>query len=351
MNKKKILIVGQGLAGSCLALEFISKEIDVLVVSEKNENSASKIAAGLFNPIVLKKLNPGWKAFETLNAAKIFYSYWQELLQCNFFFTKPLAKIILNKDEKREWQKKIPLLNYFAKEEIIENPNPNFWFDYEGYGIIKEAGYLNCNLFIERTKEYLLSKNSYLEEIFDESRLQILEGMLKYKNIIYDEIVFCQGYYSKQNSFFSEQFLKAVKGQILTIDIPNYKTDYLISKGMYIVPTEDNLYKVGATYEWDELDNNPNEKGKELLENELKQILKKNYRIVNQLAGVRPASIDRKPVLGKSLIHNNIYIFNGLGTRGVILAPWLANHLCNNILENTEIDLDCNISRFRKRKN
>ncbi len=148
MSKNKTLIVGQGLAGSCIALELISNGVDVVVVSEKKENSASKIAAGLFNPLVLKKLNPGWKAFETLDSANFFYTHWQKHFYCQFFFSKALAKVILNKDEKREWQKKAPLLNYFVKEEIIDNPNQDFWFDYEGYGIIENAGYLNRNLFL-----------------------------------------------------------------------------------------------------------------------------------------------------------------------------------------------------------
>jgi flavin-dependent dehydrogenase len=89
LNKKKILIVGQGIAGSCLALEFISNGIEVVVISEKNENSASKIAAGLFNPLVLKKLNLGWKAYETLKAAKNFYSYWQSYWDCQDSSTNP----------------------------------------------------------------------------------------------------------------------------------------------------------------------------------------------------------------------------------------------------------------------
>ncbi len=350
MNKKKILIVGQGLAGSCLALEFISKGFEVLVISEKNDNSASKIAAGLFNPLVLKKLNPGWKAFETLNAAKNFYSYWQSNWDCNFFFKQPLAKAILNKDEKREWQKKAPILNYFANEEIIDNPCPNFWLDHEGYGIIEEAGYLNTNLFLEKTKEYLYNNNSFLEKQFSELELDFRGDKLKYNNLIFDEVIFCQGYYSEQNLFFPEQFFKAVKGQILTIQIPNYTSDYLISKGIYIVPTDNYLFKVGATYEWDELDEIPTQKGRQFLETELRQILKTEYKIVDQFAGVRPASIDRKPVLGKSKLHKNIHIFNGLGTRGVILAPWLAHHLYTSIVQESEIDLECNISRFRNRK-
>jgi glycine oxidase len=351
LKQKKILIVGQGLAGSCAALELISRGIEVLVVSEKNENSASKIAAGLFNPLVLKKLNPGWKAFETLNTAKKFYSHWQNSFSCNFFFNKPLAKVILNKDEKREWEKKIPLLNYFANEEIISNPCPDFWFDYEGYGIVAEAGYLDSGLFLEKTKKYLSDRRLYGEEKFNEHELIPLEDGLVYKETTFDELIFCQGFNSKPNTFFDETFFKAVKGQILTVDIPNYNTDYLISKGMYIVPTNNNFYKIGATYEWDELDNNANEKGKVVLENELKQLLKKEYKIIHQMAAVRPASIDRKPVLGSSIKHKNVHIFNGLGTRGVILAPWLANNLCNNILEGAEIDKDCNISRFRIKKN
>ena len=39
---------------------------------------------------------------------------------------------------------------------------------------------------------------------------------------------------------------------------------------------------------------------------------------------------------------------NGLGSRGVLLSPYLANQLCSNIIEKGIIDKEISINRFNK---
>ena len=56
MAKKKYLIIGQGIAGSVLALEMYHRKMDFVVVDQPKLSSSSKIAAGVVNPVVLKRL-------------------------------------------------------------------------------------------------------------------------------------------------------------------------------------------------------------------------------------------------------------------------------------------------------
>lgn len=350
MGDLKVLIVGQGLGGSCMALELHKRGCQVKIISESHKNSSSHIAAGLFNPIALKKLNPAWKSFETYLASKKFYSYWEEQLKVKFFFSQGLLKVILNEDEKREWIRKSSLLNYFLEESVLDNPYKEFWHNYQGYGLVKEAGYIHTDIFLDEAFNFFKEKSQLIESKFHENEVTFIEEKVVFNGEIFDSIILCEGFYSQRSSFFDEPFSKAVKGEILLLDIPNYKPPFIISKGAYLVPTSNGLYKLGATYNWDDLTNEKTEEGLTLLKKELTELITKPYTIIEQLAGVRPASIDRKPVLGRSKQNKNVYIFNGLGTRGVMLAPWMANNLADAILLNEPIDKECDIERFRKEK-
>jgi glycine/D-amino acid oxidase-like deaminating enzyme len=81
----------------------------------------------------------------------------------------------------------------------------------------------------------------------------------------------------------------------------------------------------------------------------LKHILKANPEILSQKAGIRPTMHDRKPVIG--LLHGNplIGIFNGLGSRGILLGPYFAKQFAD-YLSGTSGNLhpEVNISRYFK---
>lgn len=49
------------------------------------------------------------------------------------------------------------------------------------------------------------------------------------------------------------------------------------------------------------------------------------YNVVEHKAGVRPSVSDRRPVLGPCKDYEQLVVFNGLGTKGVSLAPFFQN--------------------------
>ncbi|MCY1381685.1 tRNA 5-methylaminomethyl-2-thiouridine biosynthesis bifunctional protein MnmC [compost metagenome] len=119
-----------------------------------------------------------------------------------------------------------------------------------------------------------------------------------------------------------------------------------MNQGKWIIPLGNQRVRLGATYSWHELDFEPTLKGREELIQAAEMILKKPFTFTGQQAGVRPATKDRRPFLGKHPQHNRLWIFNGLGTKGVSLAPWFAVQLVRNMLHDELIHPEANIERF-----
>jgi glycine/D-amino acid oxidase-like deaminating enzyme len=105
---------------------------------------------------------------------------------------------------------------------------------------------------------------------------------------------------------------------------------------------------VGATYEWNDLTENPSEQGKTFLIEKLNDILNSEYEIINHEANIRPTTKDRKAIVGEHYDHKNMFILNGLGTKGVMHAPYLAKQLLAHINLGSDIEKEINIKRFQK---
>ncbi|MBP6403894.1 MAG: FAD-binding oxidoreductase, partial [Bacteroidia bacterium] len=82
------------------------------------------------------------------------------------------------------------------------------------------------------------------------------------------------------------------------------------------------------------------------LTEQLDEILKVPYRVISQKAGVRPTVKDRRPLLGLHPQHPGVYVFNGLGTKGVSLGPFFASHFVNYLEDETDLSEEVNVQRF-----
>jgi len=136
------------------------------------------------------------------------------------------------------------------------------------------------------------------------------------------------------------------KGEVFTIKCVGLTENKIIKKGIYLVNLYDDFYKVGATYEWNDLTENTSKEGKSFLEEKLNDLLKTPYQIISHEANIRPTTKDRKAIVGEHPKHKNLFILNGLGTKGVMHAPYLAKQLLNLIINKTEIEKEININRF-----
>jgi len=71
--------------------------------------------------------------------------------------------------------------------------------------------------------------------------------------------------------------------------------------------------------------------------------------VVNQLAGIRPTVTDRRPLVGQHPKYKNLYVLNGFGSRGVLIAPFASLQLLNSIETGSTIHSEMDISRFTKK--
>jgi glycine oxidase len=206
---------------------------------------------------------------------------------------------------------------------------------------------LNIPLFLEASREYFKKHNLLVEEIFDHQQLVITDKNIVYKKTSADKLIFCEGYKALENPYFSGLPFKLTKGEVLTIKAPFLKqTEKVINKGVFILPVGDDVYKVGATYEWADLTELPTEKGKAELVDKLKKVLRIPFEIVNHQAGIRPTVNDRRPLIGLHPKHSALAVFNGLGTKGVMLAPYFAQQLYSFLEENKALEEEVDIKRF-----
>lgn len=189
--------------------------------------------------------------------------------------------------------------------------------------------------------------NSYYPESFNHNQLEVKSTGIHYKTIKAKQIVFAEGFGLKQNPYFNFLPLNGTKGELLIIKAPKLKLDYVLKSSAFLIPLkEKDQYIVGATYEWKDKTNTVTQKAKEELLNKLKTFLKYDFEVVDQVAGIRPTVKDRRPLVGAHPEHKNMFVLNGLGTRGVMIGPYIAKQLFNHIENEMPLDDEINIIRF-----
>jgi len=340
------IIVGQGLAGSCLALELAAKGQRVMVYNDPKGNSSSKVAGGLINPITGRKMVLTWRVNELFSCLNKFYENAETKLNQKFYHEIPIYRPFISIEEQNEWQGKSIDDNYkpFVKEVKTGSESNGIVFDPFGGLLLNKSGYLDTNAFLEAVSNWLKSTNQFTNEKFVNDSINFIEKVVVYKGIKAKKIIFCNGVAELDSAYFSEIKFRPVKGEVLKIEIePSLKKVY--NRGVFIMPRDGN-HTVGSNYNHKDLTWEPTEKGRVEIETKLKALLQKPYKIVGHKAGVRPSVSDRRPVLGMSNKREQLVIFNGLGTKGVSLAPFFASQLVNSLIDGIEIDKEVNVNRY-----
>ncbi|MFL5752390.1 MAG: NAD(P)/FAD-dependent oxidoreductase [Bacteroidia bacterium] len=345
MEKYDHIIVGQGIAGSVLATQLLRQKKKVLVIDSPALPSSSKVAAGIWNPVVFKRLTKSWMADELLPELFSFYIEAGKRSGNAFLHPRNIAKQFTEEQEKTFWLKKSAgeMRNYL--DELIYNSHSVSGND---YALVLNSGNLDMLKFLESTKQLLQQQHALLQEKFEHDLLTIKNGSVQYKNAEATSIIFCEGYNCIHNPYFNWVPFKPAKGEVLTIKCAGLNLQQIINKGIFILPLGKDLYKVGATYEWEELNGSATEKAKLELVEKLEKVISLPYTITSHESGIRPSTIDRRPIIGNHPEFPVLKIFNGMGTKAVMLAPYFAKHFIN-FMENKEaIGPEANVDRFKK---
>lgn len=339
------IIVGQGLAGSCLALQLIKQKKKILVVDVFTENTATQVAAGLFNPITGRNMLKTWKADELFPYLHAFYTEAEQLTGEQFFNPMPLYRPFVSVEEQNEWMGKSinEELKAYLEKVYITPTQPHEVHNPFGGLMLKQCGYLHTTKFTQAVRSYIRHSGQVLEEIFDEAELMLHAEYVAYKKYRAHKIIFCQGIGALQGKLFSWLPIRSLKGETLTIKAQT-EVSVIYNRGVYVVP---GLWRVGATYQKQDTTQATTENARAELEAKLSELISFPYEITAQTWGMRPTTPDRKPILGAHPEHERVIVFNGLGTKGVSLAPYFSNVLASWLENNVPINKEVDIERYK----
>lgn len=342
------LIIGQGIAGSLFAHE-LNQHNQTFIVIDQGAHNASKTAAGIYNPVVLKRFTPVWHAQQQIQVAQNTFAQLSQALNLTLDYPTPICRIFHDAMEKSTWLDKSTrpdLAPYLGKTHpagaaALHTPN--------GVGEVKLSGRIDVKGFLSAMKAALMTNAQLRIASFDYAALTPIAQGWRYHDITAQHVVFCEGFGIKDNPFFNTLPLQGNKGEVLRIYAPKLNLTTIAKGGIFIAPlpeVDTATYFVGATYNWTDKDEAPSASAKEALQQKLNTLIKVPYGVVSQTAGIRPTVIDRRPLLGEHPTQRGLYVLNGLGTRGVMLGATMAQQLYAHIQNKTPLDNAVSIARF-----
>ncbi|SDH39781.1 Glycine/D-amino acid oxidase [Flavobacterium omnivorum] len=344
------LIIGSGLAGISFAEKALQNGKSIFVMDNNSQNS-SQIAGGLYNPVILKRFSEVWKAKEQLELMEQFYAVLEEKLKCTVDFKRPILRKFFSVEEQNNWfvaSDKLALAPFLSTQ-LISKKYPGIDSPY-GYGEVLQTGYVDTALLIEKYRAYLIEHSLFQEESFVYDALQLETRGIRYKDIQAKHIIFAEGFGMHANPYFKDLPLDGTKGELFIIKAPKLDLDVIVNTSVFILPLGNDLFKVGATYNWKDKTNLPSEEGKTELVERIQEIITCDFEIIAHFAGVRPTVKDRRPLVGTLQNHQTIHILNGLGTRGVMLGPAMAKELFDSIEYQVPLDAAIDIRRFKTKE-
>ncbi|MFK8005189.1 MAG: NAD(P)/FAD-dependent oxidoreductase [Saprospiraceae bacterium] len=343
-------MVGQGITGTLLAHALLEKGKTVQIFDNNYFGSSSQVAAGIINPVTGRRIVKGWLIDELIPAAKTFYERLEKLLDQKFYYQKNVLRVLFSIKEENLWLEKTG--DALVEKYVIESNDyglfKNKITEGEAIGEVQYSAQIDMPLLLKKSKEYFSNKEIMNIELFDYEQVKFDNGSVSYKNIEAEKIIFCEGHQGRNNPWFGNLPFEVAKGEVLLVKIPDANFDKILKHKLFIVPLPNDLYWIGATYEWDDLDERPTEKEKQSLIKKLNKILTVPYEIIDHQAAIRPSTFDRRPFLGLHPENLCLGIVNGMGTKGASLAPYFVNQFVAFLLEEKSIIREANIERFKK---
>lgn len=341
----KVLVVGGGIAGYSVLFYLMKAGIQAILYDLSENNTSSRKAAGLVNPFIIKRYALTWKGAEAYKKACHFYHDLQTRAGIRCLDLSPLYRWLPHENVRNEWirmrQEKTTLTEYMGlPEPVPTNTLLGGW-----QAAIPQS-------FRIRTESLFRA----LEKIF---RLQTRNACFAYENLkpfkknqwiyedeAWDAVIFCEGTSVINNPFFRESFIRHCKGQWLVTHNPGLEAAYL--GALFLLPEPQKRLLVGSTYEHHFAHHEPDELGRQKLSDGYKRMTGLEPLVLKHVSGIRPVSADRRPVTGPHPHYPGLFILNGLGSRGFLLAPYLAEKLVKYLLKEEGFPPEVQYNRFLK---
>jgi glycine oxidase len=343
LQDKNIHIIGQGIAGSVLAFLMHQSGLRVRIYDDGHKTSASKVAAGMWNPVSFKRMSQSWIADDLLPVVDSVYRKMETALGTSLYHPMELVKIFPDNKFANLWDEhsvSADVGHYLTskQDEVIKEQfhQPN------GHGVVSNSGWLDIPMLLSACKDYFSQHGMYEQGSID---ADFIDQLLT--NDPQALVILATG--TSSTALFSDNIRIILnKGEVLTVRIKNLPLERIANFGKFLIPMGDDMFRLGATYEWTLTALDTTQKSRDLILNQLTNHFQGEVEVVNHIAGYRPTTKDRRPIIGKHPDKQSLVIFNGFGSKGVMLIPYFAQHLMEHLEVKTSLNREVDVLRYFK---
>jgi len=354
------VIIGGGLAGVSLASELLNRNHSIcLIDSGEIAAGASGTPLGLANYATGRFAKPAWNAEQCIAKLRENLEYVQNNVPVQVFKENGVLRPAMTE--------KIALA---MKEQLNEYLWPHNWTTW-----LAPADAKNMNPFVKTDlgalwlpKALTVNVPAYLRGL---TELLTSRGLSLYKHAGYSyskdkngwqiklspegatiqarRLIVCAGYSSKKFREFKWLPLSPVKGQLAVIKTERkVPFTHSISALGYIASLNQQDFVLGSTYEHDYDHENPNEFGLNYVTKRATKVLPalvKEAEVVGQWAGVRASTQNRKPIAGVHPQINDLYVFCGLGSKGLMYSGYISKLFADELEKEKSLPAEISIKR------
>lgn len=324
----------------------MNRNINVKWIDVQAYSRASRIASGLYNPVVLKRMRMVHMAETFIAAIEPFYRDLESFTKTRFFYPSPIYRLLHNAAEQNNWYNLKDNRRWASTLGDIITNDKIMGADF-GLGTVKQTGWVNTAAMIEAFRKTV--KKNIIEEPFYPKKIEQVNTGIKYNGIHYDAIVFAEGWRAaEKNPYYPKDVFRPSKGELLTVKLdPKQAPDIILHYKHFLIPLNDTgMYRTGATYVHGDLSDEPTVNSKKEMLQSLKQVYGGSIDVINHDVGVRAATKDRRPIIGQHPLYSNIYFMNGLGSRSILMSPYLTEALSDKMCNQKDIEPSIDINRF-----
>jgi glycine/D-amino acid oxidase-like deaminating enzyme len=345
----EFIVVGCGLGGVAIT-ETLRSRGHSFVVYDEGSGSASMVAGGLYNPVVLKRINLAWEGTRLMRTAIPFYQQLEKDLGVTIDEKLPVMRLFHGSGEHNAWAEAAdrPGLSEFLDPAVTPNENAAIEAPF-GLGRVRHTGRIHTARMLMAYRKYLKKMGVLREEPFVHKAMGMGAEGVSYQGIEARAVIFSEGFGLKKNPFFNYLPLNGTKGELLVIHAPDLKESRVIKSGVFIIPLGADRYLVGATYARDDHSPEPTQQARDWLLGQLRKFLRCTFEVEDQWAGIRPTVPDRRPIVGGHPAFPRLFVLNGLGSRGVLIAPYAAGCLYRLLVEGEGLPEAMDSMRFAGR--
>lgn len=323
--RKDVLILGQGIAGTMLAWGLEEAGIDFAIADAGPGGAASRVAAGLINPITGRRLVKTAGVEALLPVAKSAYADFGAACGSALWRDLRVHRLLVDERERRvaaEKRDRGELAPYLGSVN-----DDGIW--------IEGAAQVDLPALLDAGRTRWQAQGRWRAE---EIRPEVAAASAGW-------IIDCRGLPAAREGAFGLPW-RWSKGETIQIEVEGLAPDVVRNDGHWVVPMPGGRAWVGATHEPDVLDREPTRAGRALLEAAAQRLLRRPFTVREHWAGVRVHLPDKRPVVGIDPAHPHRGLINGLGAKGALFAPTLARQWTDHLVRGAPFDPAYDISRF-----